>query len=581
MNNIYVGDFETTYQNNIARVWLSAIVNIYNLDEIYYPLNIDDFFDKLYDISPNIIFFHNLKFDGMYILDYLLRNNYKYTDNKKLGINEFNCLISDDGIFYSINICNPKNNKKIQIWDSLKIYNFSVSEIAKIFKMDTLKGDIDYTKVRDIDYVPDENEYKYVKHDVLIVAKAIKTFIEQGYDKMTIASNAMKKFKSYYSKKEFEYMFPSLTIDEDNFCRKAYKGGFTYLNPKFQEKDIRCGVVYDMNSMYPYTLYYKPMPIGKPKYFIGKPPKDKLFIIKIHCDKFTVKNDYIPTIQLKNSLAFVPTEYIKEASDIDLILTSIDYKLFLEHYDVENCDEIEGYYFEQCDELFRDYIDEYMKIKMTTKGGERQIAKLFLNGLYGKFGTRIDKIKKIPYYDKEKNIVMFKLSQPEMSFSQYIPIAAFVTSYARDNIIRNAQMCYDRFIYCDTDSLHLKGFDIPNIPIDDVKLGYYKRESSFNRGYYIRSKTYIENSRKIIKNKYRLKIKDRELKLDCITHEVDVKCCGMPKNIAKTKVNFDNFKMGNSFSGKLRPVTVTGGVVLEETDFTIKNQKTIDKRKML
>ena len=39
---------------------------------------------------------------------------------------------------------------------------------------------------------------------------------------------------------------------------------------------------------------------------------------------------------------------------------------------------------------------------------------------------------------------------------------------------------------------------------------------------------------------------------------------------SKSFVTFENFKQGSTYEGKLRPVTVNGGVVLEEILFTIK-----------
>lgn len=544
-SSVYIADFETTVRNDFACVWVYCIVNVFDENDIYFGYSIEEFMKFIYQLSPTTIFFHNLKFDGMYILDYLLRNGYVYSDAKALSLTEFNTLIGEQGEFYSITIQGKKN--KIQIWDSLKIFNFSVKEIAQSFKLDTMKGEIDYNKERPEGYIPDEIELDYVKNDVLIVAKAMRQFLSKGYNRMTIASNALAHFKTTLKKDKWKYIFPELSMEVDGFCRKSYKGGFTYVNPKYQGKIIEKGCVYDMNSMYPYTLYYLPMPIGIPEYFMGKPPDDKLYIIHIFVEYFAVKKDHIPTIQLKGSFRYLETEYLTEGEDVDLYLTSVDYKLFKDHYDYDNLEEIEGYAFTSRTGLFKDYIDEFMEIKMKTKGGERQIAKLFLNGLYGKFGSKIEKIKKIPYF--EDNRVKFRRETPELSKPVYIPLASFVTAYARDNIIRNAQRVYDRFVYCDTDSLHLIGTEVPDIPIDDSKLGYYKCESIFTNGKYLRPKTYIET----------------------IDGELSVKCCGMNKNIAETKVTYDNFKEGEVFDGKLQPKIIAGGVVLKETTFTIKN----------
>ena len=51
-------------------------------------------------------------------------------------------------------------------------------------------------------------------------------------------------------------------------------------------------------------------------------------------------------------------------------------------------------------------------------------------------------------------------------------------------------------------------------------------------------------------------------------NKLNVKCAGLPDNL-KELVTFDNFKVGLTLHGKLLPKRYEGGVILEETDFTI------------
>ena len=65
--------------------------------------------------------------------------------------------------------------------------------------------------------------------------------------------------------------------------------------------------------------------------------------------------------------------------------------------------------------------------------------------------------------------------------------------------------------------------------------------------------------------------KGKELNIKAVFYQNEVKCCGLPKNLIKQgKVTFENFRMGAEYYGKLLPKTIPGGVVLEETTFTIK-----------
>lgn len=86
----------------------------------------------------------------------------------------------------------------------------------------------------------------------------------------------------------------------------------------------------------------------------------------------------IPTIQIKNSYFFKGNEYLEssesyEGDIVTLVLTSVDLKLFLEHYDVSNLDYIAGYKFKGKAGLFTSYIDKWtdVKIKASIEGNKR------------------------------------------------------------------------------------------------------------------------------------------------------------------------------------------------------------------
>ena len=126
-------------------------------------------------------------------------------------------------------------------------------------------------------------------------------------------------------------------------------------------------------------------------------------------------------------------------------------------------------------------------------------------------------------------------------------MAAFITAYAREKTIRSAQNVFDRFIYADTDSLHLIGETPPDgLEIHPTKLGAWKNEGTFTDSLFIRAKTYMET----------------------VNDKIEVTCAGMPENV-KEAVTYENFKSGSVFDGKLVPRHYPGGIVLEKTTFTI------------
>ena len=79
---------------------------------------------------------------------------------------------------------------------------------------------------------------------------------------------------------------------------------------------------------------------------------------------------------------------------------------------------------------------------MKETSGQRTLAKLMLNALYGKFATSLEIQSKIPYID-EKGIIHYALTEKEQKTGLYLPIGSFITAYAREKTIRTSQAIKD------------------------------------------------------------------------------------------------------------------------------------------
>lgn len=573
----YTADFETaTWLDNESYVWAWAVCEIGNDSNIVIDNNIESFFKFLSDNEGSIFYFHNLKFDGQFIIYYLLTHGFELIkDTKYRKSNSFSTLISDMGMFYSITIyfhVDKKKTKKVTIIDSLKMIPFSVDKVAKSFGLPISKLKIDYDEYRERGHVLTEQERDYITNDVKIMAQALQVMFLEDLTKMTIGSNAIKDFKEIITLNRFNHLFTSIDYNLDNEFRKAYKGGFTYLNPKWKDKDTGRGITLDVNSLYPSCMLL-PLPFGDSKHYVGEYKEDKLFplyIQKITCS-FKVKENMIPTIQIKNSYYYASNEYIRDTEgEIEtLILTSIDLKLFLEHYDVYDLKYIEGWKFKSIRGIFDDYINKWTlrKIEAGKSGnkGQRQLAKLMLNSLYGKFATSQDVQEKYPYLD-ERGIIKYELSEKTQKDGLYLPIACFITAYAREKTIRTSQAITDysikkygedKYIYSDTDSISTT-LSIEEVKqfcdIDDFELGKWAHENTFDNAKFIRQKTYLK----------------------LIDNEVHITCAGLPATCYDF-VTWENFKEGFTCGGKLVYKQVIGGVKLVETDFTIKKDKELKR----
>lgn len=571
MAHKYTADFETNNSVTECRVWAYAICEIGNIDNFIYGNNIEDFIKWCEKVKGNpTLYFHNLKFDGCYIISYLLQNGYEWVDNRDNRRDKtFTTLITDMGVWYQIEIyfkVTSKRTVSVKINDSLKILNFSVDKIAKDFKLPISKLEIDYNEIRPIGHILTDQEVDYIRNDVTIMAMALDIMFKAGLTKMTIGSDAISNYKDTIT--SFTDYFPMLTYEEDEVIRKSYRGGWTYANPKWTNRQIGEGIVIDKNSMYPYQLSDKLLPFGRPEYYDGHYKEDITYPLWVETitAKFDLKPNMLPTLQLKNTLGFIPNEYIETTKGeyVTITLTSVDYELLVTHYDVDVLEYHGGYKFKGIKGLFTKYVSTWMSEKNKAKKEDNAsmyvISKLCLNSLYGKFGLNPNTRSKKPYLNDDK-ILKFELLPREIRDSIYVPVASFTTAYARMDIISNAQAIRDYslskygkdyFLYSDTDSIHAMKLEedelIKFMEIDDYKLGAYKVESTFRKACFIRQKCYIEED------------------YDGVIHST---IAGLPKKLG-TDITFDNFKTGFTTSGKLRFMQVPNGVILVPTDFTIK-----------
>lgn len=597
----FVADFETTTNPADCRVWAYAICEVGNSDNVVVGTSIDDFMKWCRDSKENhTVMFHNLKFDSQFIMYWLFHNGFEHTtDPKDKKGGTFNTLINDMGVYYQIEVIfykKGKNVKKVVFQDSLKLIPLSVDSIAKTLKMDILKLSIDYGAHDNLPVgaplTPEEEEY--IKHDVQIVANAVDYFYSQGLDKMTIGSCALNEYKEIISKKSFKRYYPIPKYHND--IKQSYKGGFTWLNPKYKGKTIKRGIVLDVNSLYPSTMYFEYLPFGTGLPFKGEYVKDELYPLYIQSFEcqFKLKKGKIPTIQIKHNRDFRGNEYLEYSGDkeVELCLNSVDLELFFDQYEVFNYKPTGGWKFKATKGLFKDYIDKWSQNKINAKKegnhGLYLISKLFLNSLYGKFGTS-NKVKSKTPYLGEDDVIHFHITDEEEKDPVYVALASFITSYSRLKTITAAQTIMDNFnsgnskaniVYCDTDSCHidLNGEDekefLANcgLDIDSTKLGAWDHEMTFRKGKYLRQKCYIEDEI-ITEESYLKGIKGEESYLyskdDDGFYKLKITVAGMPKGCHKY-VNFKNFKIGATYEGKLQPKNVKGGVVLSSIDYTIK-----------
>lgn len=551
------GDFETTTDAEDCRVWLWGLLPYGDPDNnMSVGTDIESFFVELQTHNRRISF-HNLRFDGAFILDYALKNGYTHVETRGLEPLQIKSLISDDGKFYSITLRHD-NGVTTEFVDSLKKLNMSVAKVAKSFKLEEGKGELDYDKVRPIGYQPTPEEHDYLRRDVGIMAKAMQQVKASGMTRLTVASDSLAEYKSLVGDKTFARMFPTLSYDMDKEIRRSYRGGFVLADKRTQLQKVGSGITLDVNSLYPSVMYNNIMPYGLPQWQHDEPELTERFPLSIFAVTFTakLKPGHIPCIQVKAGSIYNPSEYLTEIKEpTTLVMTNVDLALYREHYDMDIISFEGGWRFRAAKGLFKTYIDKWSEIKATSEGGLREIAKLHLNALYGKFASNPNVQSKIPYI--EDNRVKYRLGEPERRPPIYTAVSVFTTSYGRDLTIRAAQANYDTFAYADTDSLHLLRDDVPDtIDLHPSRMGAWKQEYAFQHAMYVRPKAYLE-----------------QLKGDWPGWGNDGdfvnRMAGVPERVSKG-LTFDDIWDGHVLHGKMIAKSVPGGVVLTDVPYELK-----------
>lgn len=572
----YCADFETTTQDDDCRVWSWGIAKMDDPEATYAcGTDMASFFEHLGTLGNVRVWFHNLGFDGRFIVNYLLLSGYEHTE-KKPREKTFTTLIDDFNRFYRMEVL--FHGKSIVFADSLKKITLKLSEVAKTYGLEETKGEIDYEKPRPAGYEPTEEESEYQRNDVMILCRAMRKRMELG-TKLTTAADCLENFRDITGgKKGFRKWFPELNPVMDSLLRPAYRGGYVFASPRYKGKLNKCnGYRFDVNSLYPWALRNHPMPIGVPRYTCGEPPKPTterpLWVGELVCTFDLKDGQELPFLQVKNDARFLANRYVESTpSPVTLTITSVDWEVANTVYNFSVYEWKWVFHFEAQEGLFDAYVDAGMagKVNASTPG-ERQNYKLWLNSLYGVFAKRIEGFSKVPVLQPDGSVSYDLSPNADVREPVYLPVGMFTTAYARRLTFETCRAFGERFAYTDTDSFHVlfepwEELRVPDtVEVDDKRLGACKLEAEFDASIFLRAKTYAER----------------------VGGEWEYTCAGMTEGIKKA-MRIQDFTYGFTTDPKVNPnvdprytdpaiqklvpKNVRGGVVLHPVPFTISDR---------
>jgi len=367
------------------------------------------------------LYAHNLgKFDAIPIIHGLI---------EKVATEKYEIKVtwkSEENKVLAIRITEKQTKLNIKLVDSSSFFNFnSLENLLKTHNLDVLKGNFPHSFIKshnlnyvgnkpsiefyknitkeEYDNIPLENWnirtelLKYLENDLIGLFKLIELYHNKYFerynlnmmDNLTLPSLAKDIFTTnYYDQNDQIKVIKGKLEDQ---IRTSYLGGMIHV---LNSKEINQGYHYDMNSQYPNAML-KDMPTGNPV-LTSEKDLNKLF-------GFTYGTIYPPSEeQLRVPLirqrledeVIYPRKPFKAMIFTELIKEAIKYGY---KFDVEF-----SYNFDRTPDVFKKYVLElYQDKQNATDVATRNISKLLLNSLYGKFGMKeIDSVIKImPNYE--------------------------------------------------------------------------------------------------------------------------------------------------------------------------------------
>ncbi|MHA2087031.1 MAG: DNA polymerase [Promethearchaeota archaeon] len=371
-----------------------------------------------------------------------------------------------------------KYKNYIRFRDSFRLMPTSLKKITETFKVDHLKGEIDFNKIK----IDDETK-KYLKNDVIGLYESLEKFETEinnlgGEIKLTIASTAMDLFQRKFMKDSWIFQtYPQY----DEFVRTGYYGG----RSEVFKKHLKDGYYYDINSLYPYVMMINYFPVGSP-IFIKEYKYDRTEEGMVEIECHIPKDFNIPLLpqHINNMMLFTtgrirgiyPMPFLRKLEDLGIDFVCFNALIFGK------------------EKLFENYVNILYNYRLKHKDDEMGfICKILLNSLYGKFAQKVMRknffvnpsMTELMEYVKNKDEVFTYNEIKDVWYYETIldlnyilpAISCYVTCYAQLEIYKYLENFPVN--YCDTDSIFTTGKIKTSTEIGKLKLEMKIKEAIF------------------------------------------------------------------------------------------------------
>lgn len=481
--NIKAMDLEThNDEESIAKgetsMWLGCYIdeNSKEESEDSYFYSMDEFLDRLEkESSPrrkndtrlcsNIcIYIYNLSFEWSFILPKLLERGFTFKEQIDLKEDEFvynSVSTKSCSSVWSVNMKFGKKNGLIWFKDLAKIFGGGLGAVAKAFKLETQKGEIDYRLNRLHNYTITKEEKNYCFRDTRIIVDILLKMQEKQdkefFKSLSMASYSMKLLLKRGFPREakpygkYRELYPELDQAETDFLRRGVEGGITYAPSNWQYKVIDKKIAHiDAHQMHPSSAYFHSFPYGKGAYFKGEPKLGKICACRIRISYDSVK--------LHSIIKLIGLDAIE---DFELVVWDFEIPTMKKCYVNLKIEYIDGYAYNFKKLPWRKYYaDNYrkrLKAKKEKDAFYTLYYKLLNNASYGKHlekphnYTLVNTINDFGVID---SLVIPKQDLAVNAKYTYLGVGSCIPAYSRVALIELALLIgWEKVVYFDTDSI--------------------------------------------------------------------------------------------------------------------------------
>ena len=474
----YKTGYDNEYWNSLTPLSLCYLWQFSFNDKVYYGRELNDFEQVLKDIPKNlkiVIWVHNLAYEFAFLTNFLeWKEVFAKTPHKPMK-------------------CIPKKYPNIEFRCSYMLTRLSLESWGKQIGHHKDVGYLDYEKIRTPLTPLTEEEMQYGEDDCLVVYYGILKYKNQYKNirsiPLTQTGTVRKVVKDSLTSETAYVKFIKKLLPkgpkEYKRLMTLFSGGYTHANRYYSGTVIKGYIEhYDFTSSYPSVMISEKYPMTPWFYMLNKDlPTDEemeknAYILKISFKNIRCKtyNTYLQSNKCFGTNMKYDNGRIIKADELTTIMTEQDWQTVRDSYFWDDLEVIYKYRSvkKYLPKKFIDYILELYHNKTALKDIEEMEdlymqSKQYINSLFGMCVTAI--VQPDVVFDG-KNWSINPLSEEfvkerldklrdwrprEKRYFLSYSWGCWITAYARRNLWKCILDCDKKCIYCDTDSIFVRG----------------------------------------------------------------------------------------------------------------------------